>query len=191
MQSGKPCFLYVHVATWRQQQQWSVIGRVWAINCHTARTRSLFCPTLDVCFPPVLTTPLSRQSSAHLFLLVHPLWPQKSALHLKAFKRLSLQAAHAITFKVRQQLFHRDRQRRHHPQMRRVLRRNCLFVFGLCLHGTVLCVTQGNTRWGVQCWDAFVRNKGEAHATRMTSKDFVEIFRYAHCSAFAFSTCCR
>ena len=65
------------------------------------------------------------------------------------------------------------------------------YCFELCLHGTVLYVTQGNTRWGMQFSDAFVRNNGGTHATRTASKDLVEIFRVAHCSAFALSTCCR
>ena len=52
----------------------------------------------------------------------------EQALHLKVFKRMSLQAARAITFNVRQQGSHRDRQRRHHSQMRRFLQQNCLIV---------------------------------------------------------------
>ena len=30
------------------------------------------------------------------------------------------------------------------------------YCFELCLNGTVLYVTKGNIRWGVQFWDAFV-----------------------------------
>ena len=57
------------------------------------------------------------------------------------------------------------------------------YCFELCLHGTVLYVTQGNT--------LLSETRGKTHATRMASKNLVEIFPAAHCSAFALSTCCR